>query len=31
VYPHIGRRLGHEPDEEVDAVHLELDIGHGTL
>src|SRR4030095_7517884 len=31
VHPHVGGRLGHEPNEKVDAVHLELYIGHRTL
>src|SRR5690242_20728693 len=31
MHPHVGGRLGHQPDEEIDAVDLELDVGHGTL
>ena len=31
VHAHVRRGLGHESDEEVDAVDLELNVGHGTL
>src|SRR5262249_19665729 len=28
VHAHVGRRVGHESHEEVDAVHLKLDVSH---
>src|SRR6266850_1583238 len=31
MHAHVRRGLDHEPHEEVDAVHLELDIRHGSL
>jgi uncharacterized protein YidB (DUF937 family) len=31
VHAHVRGWLGHQSDEEVDAVDLELNIGHGTL
>src|SRR5262249_54757447 len=31
VHPHLCWSVGEESNEQVDAVHLEVDVSHGTL